>query len=291
MTIHSRSRRLPALDDIVELGIGADAVVADQQARRNSRMRRHRAPRDRRDRIGGVGDAEDDFVIGIVEGEDRGERLLGERLDAAQRLDDRDRRRVGGGGKRLAAAAAADGGDGGAEDVQRETAASHAGGQGGDRHRGPQAFVRREFGERVDIAGSRRRFYEGAWPPRPTVRFAPSPTGFIHIGNARTALINWLLRPARRRALRPALRRHRPRAVAARIRRRDRGRPRLARNRPRPEMPPVGADGALRSGGRDAEARRAGSIPPTRRPRSSTAGASASRRSAARRSTIAPRSS
>ena len=27
---------------------------------------------------------------------------------------------------------------------------------------------------------------------RPTVRFAPSPTGFIHIGNARTALINWL---------------------------------------------------------------------------------------------------
>jgi glutamyl-tRNA synthetase len=27
---------------------------------------------------------------------------------------------------------------------------------------------------------------------RPIVRFAPSPTGFIHIGNARTALINWL---------------------------------------------------------------------------------------------------
>ena len=62
------------------------------------------------------------------------------------------------------------------------------------------------------------------------------------------------LRPARRRALHPALRRHRHRAVAARIRRRDRGRPRLARNRPRPEMPPVGADGALRGGGREAEA-------------------------------------
>ena len=27
---------------------------------------------------------------------------------------------------------------------------------------------------------------------RPTVRFAPSPTGLIHIGNARTALVNWL---------------------------------------------------------------------------------------------------
>ncbi len=25
-----------------------------------------------------------------------------------------------------------------------------------------------------------------------TVRFAPSPTGRIHIGNARTALFNWL---------------------------------------------------------------------------------------------------
>ena len=25
------------------------------------------------------------------------------------------------------------------------------------------------------------------------VRFAPSPTGFMHIGNTRTALFNWLL--------------------------------------------------------------------------------------------------
>src|SRR5262245_27127508 len=25
------------------------------------------------------------------------------------------------------------------------------------------------------------------------VRFAPSPTGFLHVGNARTALFNWLL--------------------------------------------------------------------------------------------------
>lgn len=28
--------------------------------------------------------------------------------------------------------------------------------------------------------------------PKPIVRFAPSPTGFLHIGNVRTALINWL---------------------------------------------------------------------------------------------------
>ena len=26
----------------------------------------------------------------------------------------------------------------------------------------------------------------------PVVRFAPSPTGLIHIGNVRTALLNWL---------------------------------------------------------------------------------------------------
>jgi glutamyl-tRNA synthetase len=30
--------------------------------------------------------------------------------------------------------------------------------------------------------------------PSITVRFAPSPTGYIHIGNARTALFNWLLK-------------------------------------------------------------------------------------------------
>ncbi|MEA2225049.1 MAG: glutamyl-tRNA synthetase, partial [Solirubrobacteraceae bacterium] len=30
-------------------------------------------------------------------------------------------------------------------------------------------------------------------PPRVRVRFAPSPTGPLHIGGARTALFNWLL--------------------------------------------------------------------------------------------------
>ncbi|MEL6862051.1 MAG: glutamate--tRNA ligase family protein, partial [Pseudomonadota bacterium] len=27
---------------------------------------------------------------------------------------------------------------------------------------------------------------------KPVVRFAPSPTGNLHVGNVRTALINWL---------------------------------------------------------------------------------------------------
>ncbi|MBT6970443.1 MAG: hypothetical protein HOA03_04075, partial [Actinobacteria bacterium] len=26
----------------------------------------------------------------------------------------------------------------------------------------------------------------------PRVRFAPSPTGYLHVGSARTALFNWL---------------------------------------------------------------------------------------------------
>jgi len=33
--------------------------------------------------------------------------------------------------------------------------------------------------------------------PRPTVRFAPSPTGYLHIGGARTALFNWLYAKAK----------------------------------------------------------------------------------------------
>src|SRR5882724_6885891 len=29
-------------------------------------------------------------------------------------------------------------------------------------------------------------------PEKPRVRFAPSPTGYLHVGGARTALFNWL---------------------------------------------------------------------------------------------------
>ena len=41
-------------------------------------------------------------------------------------------------------------------------------------------------------------------------RFAPSPTGYLHIGGVRTALFNWLFARAPRRAVHPAHRRHRP---------------------------------------------------------------------------------
>ena len=42
------------------------------------------------------------------------------------------------------------------------------------------------------------------------VRFAPSPTGHLHVGNARTALFNWLLARRHGGALHPAHRGHRP---------------------------------------------------------------------------------
>src|SRR5271155_4119895 len=48
------------------------------------------------------------------------------------------------------------------------------------------------------IAAPARRFYEGEMTSPPVVRFAPSPTGRIHIGNARTALLNWLFAKRRK---------------------------------------------------------------------------------------------
>src|SRR5205085_2176259 len=39
-------------------------------------------------------------------------------------------------------------------------------------------------------AGAQRTREQGAEAPR--VRFAPSPTGFLHVGGARTALFNWI---------------------------------------------------------------------------------------------------
>ena len=49
------------------------------------------------------------------------------------------------------------------------------------------------------------------------VRFAPSPTGQLHVGNARTALFNWLLARGAGGTLHPAHRGHRRRALDARV--------------------------------------------------------------------------
>ena len=54
-------------------------------------------------------------------------------------------------------------------------------------------------------------------------RYAPSPTGFPHIGNYRTALFEWLAARHSGGAVRAAHRGHRPQAAGARLARRDPG--------------------------------------------------------------------
>ena len=74
-----------------------------------------------------------------------------------------------------------------------------------------------------------RRVKSPRLPPSPTVarpwpvrtRFAPSPTGYLHIGGARTALYCWLEARRRGGAVHPARRGHRPGAQHAGGDRRD----------------------------------------------------------------------
>ena len=86
-----------------------------------------------------------------------------------------------------------------------------------------------------------------------TVRFAPSPTGNIHIGNARTALVQLAVRAEERRPLRAAVRRHRRRALQAGICRPDPEGSALAGRPPRRHRAPVRALRHLCGSGRAAE--------------------------------------
>ena len=88
-------RGAPSLDAIVELGIGADAIVADEKLRRYRRMLGDELAHHRHHRIALGGDAEDQLVFGVVELEGRAQRLLDEIVEAADRPHDGDRRRVG----------------------------------------------------------------------------------------------------------------------------------------------------------------------------------------------------
>src|SRR3989475_7266255 len=45
---------------------------------------------------------------------------------------------------------------------------------------------------KVDVTGCDSRLQYFATSMVPRVRFAPSPTGYLHVGGARTALFNWL---------------------------------------------------------------------------------------------------
>ena len=84
----------PALEHIVELRIGADALVADQEPGRDVRMLGDQAAHQRDDRIARGRRAEQDLVARIVEREGRAQRRFDEIVDAADRADDRDRRRI-----------------------------------------------------------------------------------------------------------------------------------------------------------------------------------------------------
>ena len=67
--------------------------------------------------------------------------------------------------------------------------------------------------------------------PSVRTRFAPSPTGALHVGGVRTALFSYLLRPPPRRAIRPSHRGYRPPALDPSVGRRNPRRAALARDR------------------------------------------------------------
>ena len=116
-------------------------------------------------------------------------------------------------------------------------------------------------------------------------RFAPSPTGRLHVGNIRTALHNFLFARKHGGTLHPAHRRHRPRALDARSStRRSATISTGSASTPDADRSPVGAVRPLRARVRAAEGRRAGSMPATRRPRSSTFAARCCSAAACRRS-------
>lgn len=84
--------RTPALDEIVHLRIGAEDVLADQQARRNARMGLHRTPGDLDRRVVRRGDAEDDLITRPVENKAGADSVFEIVLHPAERPQDRDRR-------------------------------------------------------------------------------------------------------------------------------------------------------------------------------------------------------
>ena len=118
-------------------------------------------------------------------------------------------------------------------------------------------------------------------------RFAPSPTGRLHVGNIRTALHNFLFARKNGGRVPAAYRRHRSRTLDRRVRPGDPRRSRVARPQARPHPAPVRAVRPLRARIPAAEGRRAGSMPATRRPRSSIFAARCCSAAACRRFTSA----
>ena len=84
----------PAFGDVVELGVLRNALVADQQARRDVRVLGNQPLDQRHDGVAAAGAAEQDLVVAVVEFEGRAQRRFLEMVEAADRPDDADRRPV-----------------------------------------------------------------------------------------------------------------------------------------------------------------------------------------------------
>ncbi len=85
--------RVPALNAIIELGIGADIIVADQEARGNIGIFGEQPLDQRDDRIVRRLHAEQQLVIGIIQFERGAQRLLAKGFQSPQRPHQRDGRR------------------------------------------------------------------------------------------------------------------------------------------------------------------------------------------------------
>jgi hypothetical protein len=81
---------MPSLDHVVELGIAADAVVADEETRADIRMGFDQAGNQRHDWIGLVRSAEQYLVTRVGKAERRCQRRFREILNSADRPYDRD---------------------------------------------------------------------------------------------------------------------------------------------------------------------------------------------------------
>ena len=82
------ARGFPTFHDVVQLGIGADGVVPEQEARGDIRVIRYQAPNERKHRVRAMRCAKDNLIARVVQIECGCKRRLREIFDPAQRPHD-----------------------------------------------------------------------------------------------------------------------------------------------------------------------------------------------------------